>query len=251
VASSTVVEKSCYFISNVSCYDVAKDFASPALASLAVVASVFIAFKQLSKQHQNTLNVQKEEAKRNTRVGLFKDINLLLDQSTASIRQVNSYCFGKKYSNMEMKAQVDHVEFMELMNNFSAALLSVISKVESHEIVNLKLFRVFRFALQSIHHDLLALQTEQDRFKVLEIIIELTNNSIMYFGDFQVCMQNMAYGEVFDSDVPFRVPADKRYKVITNCPKNLDKLHTFFWRETDWGKSCIKYENEAKEKFSS
>ena len=73
----------------------------------------------------------------------------------------------------------------------------------------------------------------------------------MYFGDFQVCMQNMAYGEVFDSDVPHRVPADKRYKVITNCPDSLDKLHDYFWQETNWGKNCIKYENEAKEKFSS
>lgn len=251
MASSTIVEKSCYFISNVSCYEVAKDFASPLLAAIAVVASVLIAFKQLSKQHQNTLDAQKEEAKRNTRVELFKDINVLLDQSTVSIRQVNSYCFGKKYSNLEMKAQIDHVEYFELMQNFGNALLAVISKVESHEIVNLKLFRVFRFALQSIHHDLLALQTEKERFKVLETIIELTNDSIMYFGDFQVCMQNMAYGEVFNSDVPHRVPADKRYKVITNCPVSLDKLHDYFWRETNWGKNCIKYENEAKEKFSS
>jgi hypothetical protein len=251
VATSTLIEKSCYFISNVSCYDVAKNFASPALAAIAVVFSVFIAFKQLSKQHQNTLNAQKEEAKRNTRIELLKDISLLLDQSSVTIREVNSYCFNKKYSNLEMKAQIDHAEYLELMKNFSKALLAVVSKVESYEIVNLKLFRVFRFALQSIHHDFLALQTESDRFKILETIIKLTNDSIMYFADFQVCMQNMAYGEVFDSSVPHRVPADKRYKVITNDPENLDKLHSYFWRETNWGKNCIKYENEAKEKFSS
>ena len=250
MASSTIVGKSCYFISNVSCYDVAKDFTSPLLAALAVVASIWIAFKQLSKQHQNTLNAQKEEAKRNTRVEVFKDINVLLDQSAASIRQVNSYCFSKKYSNLEMKAQVEQVEYIELMKNFSNALLAVVTKVESHEIINLKLFRVFRFALQSIHHDLLALQSESDRFKVLEDIIELTNDSIRYFADFQVCLQNMTYGEVFDARVPFRIPIDNRCKVITNCPKNLDELQDYFLRETNWGKNCIKYENEAREKFS-
>ena len=74
---------------------------------------------------------------------------------------------------------------------------------------------------------------------------------MMYFGDFQVCMQNMAYGVVFDSTVPQRVPADKRIKVITNCPENLDKLHIYFERESNWGKNCLKYENEAKEEFSS
>ena len=251
MAISSIVEKSCYIINNVSCYEVIKDFASPILTVVAVIVSVLIAFKQLSKQHQNTLDAQKEEAKRNTRIELFKDINILLDQSTTTIRDVNSYCFNKKYSNLEMKAEVNHAEFLELMKSFSHALLSVVSKLESHEIVNLQLFRVFRFSLQSIHHDLLAMQSQQDRFKVLETIIELTNDSIMYFGDFQVCMQNMAYGDVFDSQVPHREPADKRYKVITNCPKNLETLHHYFWRETNWGKSCIKYENEAKEKFSS
>lgn len=250
MVASKIVEKSCYLIEGASCYDVVKDFSGPVLTVIAVLVSVFIAIKQLSKQHKNTLDAQKEEAKRNTRIELFKDINLLLDQSTTTIRDVHSYCFNKKYSNIEMKAQIDYVEFLELMKRFSHALLAVVSKIESHEIVNLKLFRVFRFSLQSIHHDLLALQSEKDRFKVLEDIIELTNNSIMYFGDFQVCMQNMAYGEVFDSDVPHRVPADKRYKVITNCPEKLDELHKYFWRETNWGKSCKKYEDEANEKFS-
>jgi hypothetical protein len=250
MVASTIVEKSCYLIEGASCYDVFKDFLGLALAVVAVIVSVLISIRQLSKQHKNTLDAQKEEAKRNARIELFKDINLLLDQSTTTIRDVHSYCFNKKYSDLEMKAQIDYVDFLEIMKKFSPALLTVVSKIESHEIVNLKLFRVFRFSLQSIHHDLLALQSEKDRFKVLENIIELTNNSIMYFGDFQVCMQNMAYGEVFDSDVPHRVPADKRYKVIINCPEKLDELHKYFWRETNWGKSCKKYEDEANEKFS-
>ena len=73
----------------------------------------------------------------------------------------------------------------------------------------------------------------------------------MYCGDFQVCMQNMAYGEVFDSEVPHRVPADKRYKVITNEEENLEELHEYFLKETNWGKSCLKHEKETEEKFSS
>ena len=47
-----------------------------------------------------------------------------------------------------MKAEINDVEFLELMNGFSNALLVVASKMESYKIVNLKLFRVFRFALQ-------------------------------------------------------------------------------------------------------
>ena len=251
MGAANIVTKSCYIVNDFSCYEIAKDFASPILATLAILFSVLIAFMQLSKQHKNTLELKKEETKSKTRIDLFKEINVLLESSNTKIREVHSYCFGKKYSTLEMKAEINHVEFLELMKGFSNALLVVASKMESHEIVNFKLFRVFRFALYSIHHDLLALQKEEDRFKVLESLIKLTDDSMMYFGDFQVCMQNMAYGVVFDSTVPQRVPADKRIKVITNCPENLDKLHIYFERESNWGKNCLKYENEAKEKYSS
>jgi hypothetical protein len=150
-----------------------------------------------------------------------------------------------------MKGEIDHLEYLELMKKFSQALIAVILKVESHEIANLMLFRVFRFSLQSIHHDLLAIQFEEDRSIVLERIMKLTSDAQMYYADFQVCLQNMAFGEVFESKVPSREPADKRYKVITNDPANLEKLHEYFWGESDWGKECIKDEEEAKERYSS
>ena len=251
MVAANIVTKSCYFVNDFSCYEIAKDFATPVLATITILFSVLIAFIQLSKQHKNTLELTKEETKSKTRIDLFKEINVLLESSNTKIRGVHTYCFGKKYSNLEMKAEIDHVEFLELMKSFSNSLLVVASKMESHEIVNLKLFRVFRYSLYSIHHDLLALQREQDRFIVLDSLIKLTDDSMMYFGDFQVCMQNMAYGVVFDSTVPQRVPADKRIKVITDCPENLDKLHIYFERESNWGKSNLIYDNEAKEKLSS
>ena len=71
----------------------------------------------------------------------------MLKFSNSKICEVHSYCFGKKYSNLEMKAEINDVEFLKLMNGFSNALLVVASKMESYKIVNLKLFRVFRFAL--------------------------------------------------------------------------------------------------------
>lgn len=85
MVASKVVEKSCYFISDVSCYEVAKDFAGPTLTALAVVVSFIIAFKQLSKQHSNTIKAQKEETKRITRIELFKEVSLLIEQSSSVI----------------------------------------------------------------------------------------------------------------------------------------------------------------------
>lgn len=243
--------KSCLFISDVSCYEVAKDFSGPIAAVLVAFFSVRFAFHQLATQHKNALRAQVEEQKRQTRIELFKEIGNLMEQSQSIISEVGSYCTSKKYSNIEMKGEINQLEYLELMKKFSDALIAVILKVESHEIVNLMLFRVFRFSLQSIHHDLLDLQFKEDRSFVLDQIVQFTSEAKMYYGDFQVCLQNMAYGEVFDSEVPERVPADKRYKVITNDPENLEALHEYFWRETNWGKNCIKHEEAAKEQFSS
>lgn len=243
--------KSCLYISDVSCYEVAKDFSGPVAAILLAFFSVRFAFHQIAAQHENTLKAQLEEQKRQTRIELFKEIGSLMEQSKSIVSEVGSYCTSKKYSNIDMEGEIDNLEYLELMKKFSQALIAVILKVESHEIVNIMLFRVFRFSLQSIHHDLLSLQFNRDRVNVLEEIVRLSDDAKMYYGDFQVCLQNMAYGEVFDSEVPRREPPDKRYKVITNDPGNLEELHKYFWRETDWGKHCIKHEEEAAERFSS
>ena len=245
-----IVEKSCFTISNVTCYEIAKDFSGPFLTALIAFITVKFAFKQIEKQHKNTLDAQIQESKRNTRIELFKDINALLDQVSSTVREVSTYCMVKKYSNMKMVYKINHEEYLSLSSKLNQSLLAVISKIESHEIVNLKLFRVFRFSLQSIVHDVMKMQSDNDRTMVTEQFIKLTSDAQSYLGDFQVCMQNIAYGEVFDSCVPHRIPGDKRYKVITNDPTELDSLMKYFSTETNWGKNNIKYEQEAHDNYS-
>lgn len=249
--SAEAVVQSCLFVSDVSCYDLTKDFSAPIIVVLVAFFTVKFAFQQIAAQHANSIEAQVEETKRNTRIELFKELSQTLDQSSSVVREVSSYCMVKKYSTMEMKAEINGAEYLTLMNNFGQSLLNVISKLESHEIVNFKLFRVFRFSLQSIHHDLMGLRSNADRFDVLERLIDLSNDAQCYFGDFQVCMQNMAYGEVFNTSVPHRVTVDKRHKVIVNDPKKLDRLLDYFSKETNWGKSCLKHEKEAVEKYHS
>lgn len=245
-----LIVKGCVFLSDVSCYQFWQDFATPITTVLVATITILIAFKQLSKQHLNSLNAQNEQFKCQTRIELFKEIGAISESSSGVIRDVSTYCMVKKYSSIDLKAEINHIEYRNILQKFGDALLALISKVETHEIVNLKLFRAFRFSLQSIQHDLMSLRSSNDRISILENLLQLTSDAQMYIGDFQVCMQNMAYGEIFDSSVPYRVPADKRIKVITNDEKNLDELIVFFCKETNWGKTCAKYEAEAEARFS-
>ncbi|MCK4704224.1 MAG: hypothetical protein KAT90_01975 [Gammaproteobacteria bacterium] len=246
-----IIAKSCLSIPDVSCYDVARDFTGPVVTALIAFFTVKFAFNQIAKQHQNTLDAQNQESKRNTKIELFKELNTLLDQVSATVREVGTYCMVKKYSNNEMKYEINHAEYLSLSGKLNQALLAVVSKIESHEIVNLKLFRAFRFSLQSIVYDIMKMEFEKDRSKVTEMFIEYTDEAQCYLGDFQVCMQNLSYSDVFGTHVPHRVPIDKSRKVITNNPSDLDDLLEYFSKETNWGKNNNKYEQEAIETYRS
>jgi hypothetical protein len=250
VVASKVVVKSCCFISDVSCYEVAKDFAGPSLAALAVIVSIIIAFKQLSKQHSNTIKAQKEEAKRNTRIEFFKEVSLLIEQSSAVIREVNSYCNVKKF-NPNAVALLDLKEYLELSQRVNQALLLLVSKIESHEIVHPKLFKTFRYSLQSIVHDVMKLRDDTTSTTCLNKMMDYTSDASCYLGDFQVCLQNLAYGDIFKSKIEARVPIDKSLKVIEDDPVKLDALLNYFENESNWGVNNAKYEKEALERFSS
>ena len=247
---SKVIDKSCYIINDHTCYEIAKDFSSPVLTILAVIFSVFFAFRQLSKQHANTILAQKEEAKRNTKIELFKDISLLLDQSSAIVREINTYCNAKKY-NPAAVALINHQEYSELSHKLNQALLIVVSKIESNEIVHPQLFKTFRFSLQSIVHDVMQLRKDTTSTTCLNKMMDYTADASDYLADFQVCMQNLAYGDTFGTKVLSRVPIDKNLKVIEDNPAKLDSLLEYFEQESNWGVSCAKYQKEAEEHFSS
>lgn len=249
--TSEIVNKSCLYINDVSCYDIINDFSGPIVTILVAFFSIRFAFSQIDKQHQNTLNAQKEEAKRNTKIELFKEINLLLDNVSSIVREVNIFCITKQHTISGIPIELNHDEYQELSVKLNQGLLAVISKVESHEIINQKLFRTFRYALQAIIHDVMQLRFNNERKLVLDSMQELSLDAQCYLYDFQVCMQNLAYGDVFDSKLPYRVPADKKLKVITTDNEKLDALLDFFSNETNWGKNLRKYEDEASEKYSS
>ncbi|WP_444898880.1 hypothetical protein ACJJIX_12565 [Microbulbifer sp. VAAC004] len=243
--------KACYFINELSCYEVVKDFSSPVITALVAGFTVWFAFKKIGKQHRNTLDAQREESKRAVKIELFKEIVALVCNVSAVVREISSFCTVKKYSNIEMIGELNHSEYLELSGKLNHSLLAVVSKIESNEIVNPTLFRVSRYSLQSIVHDVMKLQFLEDRALILEKIIELTGDAQCYLGDFKVCMQNMTYGDVFNTKLAPRAPLDKECKVINNDPIQLELLEKYFLNETNWGKNNKRVNKEVAESLDS
>jgi len=241
----------CLFIEGAGCYEILKDFSGPLVTILIAYFGVRYAFKQIEMQHKNTIKVQKEESKRKTKIEVFKDFNVLIVSSSNTIRDVRTYCLTQKYPARDNSSEVNFDEYQKILNSFGGALSSLVLTVESHEIIHVNLFKVFRYSLQSIHHDLMQLRKEGNREILLDKVWVLANDAQNYLGDFQVCLQNMAYGDVFEGKVPVRVTVDKSLKVIVDDPKRLPELETHFRKKTAWGKSCDAAEKKAVEKYHS
>lgn len=142
------------------------------------------------------------------------------------------------------------MEYLDLSKRITHVLFLIVSKIESHEIVHEKLFKTVRYALQSIVYDVIKLRLNTTSTTCLDQILDYTSDALCYLGDFQVCLQNLAYGDVF-TKITSRAPIDKNLKVIEDDANKLKILLNYFKHESNWGVNCDKYENKAREKFSS
>lgn len=228
-------------------YEFAKDFGGLIVTILVAFFTVLYAFKQIRIQHRNSIEAQKEETKRKTRIETFKDLDVLLNASSTLVRQVNTHSRVQSLIDPQQVSENELIITQELIQ----ALLAVVSKIESLEIIDQLLFRVFRYSIQSVVHDISYLSEIKDQKQRIDRLIELTDTTVLYFSDFQICLQNMAYRDVFDSSVQHRDPPDKRHKVITNNPNELKNLEDYFLKETAWGKEIQKWEKYAEEKYKS
>lgn len=246
--AQTIIKNSEFF-SNISWYEITKDFSGPVVAIFVIFLSVWFAFRQINKQHEKTLEAQIEATKRSTKIDLFKELSRTLVQYGIPISETGTYCRVKKFTNSNKKAEISHKEFSRFMEIFGNSTISIILKVEANEIINQKLFRVFRFALSTIQHDFMAIQFNENRYEVLEKMLDFTSEVEMYISDFQICLQNMAYSDIFNDKILSRVPIDKRIRVITNDEEKLDKLLHHFNTQTAWGRRNIQLEKEAEKRY--
>jgi len=251
VAPEEAKEIACYFINGVSCYEVARDFAGPALTAFAVIVSVFIAFRQLSLQHNNALLAQKEEAKRDTKIELFKEIDSILGAVGAVVREVNIFCLSRLYPAPGVEKELTHEDYERESYKLNQSLLGVVSKVESNEIIHPRLFKAFRYSLQAIVHDTLALRFARDRELALSRLYDLSSDAQSYLYDFHVCFQNLAYGRIFDTELSPRSPADKSKMVLTNDLEQIEVFLRYFEVDSEWGKRCREQEAAAVERYRS
>jgi hypothetical protein len=240
---SDPIALSCMFIEGVPCYQVAKDFSSPVVAFLAAISVVCMGIYQFSKQKRLEREARRVEHEREIKINLFKEVTALADQCSAQISQVRSSCLSKHVLNMVFNAE----EKISYVADIQKAIIALILRIESHEVIAPQLFRVFRYALCSESHNINELNKSLNAISpgaIWHVSADITS----YIADLQVGLQNLAFSEIFGEKVPNRVPVSDRYKVIENTPDCLVKLEYHFLNETEWGKQCNEQEREAFEK---
>jgi hypothetical protein len=233
---------SCFGINGVSCYGIAKDFIPPLATLLAGGLAIWFGFRQIKKQKNIDAESKRIDIERSIKLDLFKEVNNLIGMCSSNISSIRSSLIIKKI----MKQNLLPEEIIHTNKNISDAILLLVLKLESYEVINPKLFRVFRYAMLSIHHDLLNLQRGKHASDP-GLIYDCTEDVTSYIADLQVSLQNMTYSEIFGNTVEYRVPVSDRYKVIVDDSSKLDSLEYFLLNETEWGRDCNRVEQEVFE----
>jgi len=220
-----------------SWYQIAKDFA-PSFATLVVAFfSIRFAVLQIKQSHQNALDLQSANRKKDIQIALFEEIQERLDSCGSIAYKLNTSLIYK-CTYLENGEDISHneVEFIQELDEVSRAITTVTIYIEYREIVSPKLFRVFRSGLHSAHHELLAVIQNRDGelAQRLRQASKASGDTASYCHDLNACLQNHAFGDLFENSAPVRQPIDPDEKVIVDDETNSTrffstlsmKLHT-------------------------
>jgi len=233
-------------------YQIAKDFA-PLFATLIVAFfSIRFAVLQIKQQHQNALDLQSENRKKDIQIALFEEIQERLDFCGSLAYKLNTSLIYK-FTYLENGAGISHneVEFIQELDEVARAITTVTIYIEYREIVSPKLFRVFRSALHSAHHELSTVIQSRDEEldQRLRQASKASGDAASYCHDLNACLQNHAFGDLFENSAPVRQPIDPDEKVIVDDDAELDTLLQYFEHETPYGRQMDETNRRVREQF--
>jgi hypothetical protein len=235
-----------------SWYQVAKDFL-PSLATLIVAyLSIRFAVLQIKQQHQNALDLQTANRKKDIQIELFEAIQVKLDGCSSIASQLSSSLIFKT-TYLENGVDVNHneAEFEQELSKVMNMITDVTIYIEYREIVSPRLFRVVRSALHSTHHDLLEVLKGRDIDLVQRYrdASKAAGEASSYCHDLNACLQNHAFGDLFENAAPIRQPIDSNEKVIVDEDEALDRLLQYFEHETPYGRQMDAVNQQVREEF--
>lgn len=235
-----------------SWYQVAKDFL-PSIATLIVAFfSIRFAVLQIKKQHQNALDLQSANRKKDIQLELFEDIQeKLISCGSAASKFSTSLIY--KITFLEHGQNINHneAEFIQELDSVARAITTVTIYIEYREILHPKLFRVARSALHSAHYELLEVLKDTngnliERFKRAS---KAAGDATSYCHDFNNCLQSHAFGDLFKNAAPVREPIDPEEKVIIDDNHVLDRLLQYFEHESPYGQMMDEINRQTRAEF--
>jgi hypothetical protein len=235
-----------------SWYQFIKDF-FPSIATLLVAfLSIRFAVRKIQQQHQNSLDLQSANQKKDIQLKLFEEIQERLDKCSSLSGKLNTALI-MKHTFLQHGANIDHNEgvFINELGEILKAITDVTIYIEYREIVSPKLFRVARSALHSAHHDLLEVirHPQEDLTNRYEKAAKAVGDAGSYCHDLNACLQNHAFGDLFENQAPIRQPIDPEEKVIIDDDETLDGLLQYFEHETSYGRMMDETNQHVREEF--
>ncbi|WP_032096117.1 MULTISPECIES: hypothetical protein [unclassified Alteromonas] len=233
-------------------YQFAKDFL-PTFATLIVAFfSIRFAILQIKEQHQNALDLQVKQRKKDIQLTMFEEIQEKLDICSSISSQIHSNLI-LHYTYLENGAEPNYtdVNFVQDISAVTKSITDVTIYLEHREVISPKLFRVARSAMHSVHHDLLETlkNVQMDRVLRYRTASKSAADASSYCHDLNSCLQNNAFGDLFENQAPVRQPIDPNEKVIVDEANKLDELLQYFEHETSYGQQMDRTNQLVREEY--
>lgn len=169
-------------------------------------------------------------------------------------------------------------EFSDLHFTSNGSIIKLITLIEKYEIVSPEL-EIFKIALNVASHDISEAHTPLFQFllRILPMEVIDVNGNIQvaniltpteeqmqeltqltnayknsqddlggYLYDFNIELQKLFLGYLFNNEVKVRAPIDPNVKVVTTEPGEMARLRQYFEEETPWGIHKREIEEEVR-----
>ena len=233
-------------------YQFSKDFFPTIATFIVAFFSIRFAVLQIKKQHQNALDLQVKERKKDIQLKMFEEIQAKLDACSSISSQINSNLIIH-YTFLENSVEPNYtdVNFVNDLGTVMNSITDLTIYLEHREVISPKLFRVARNAMHSVHHDLLETlkNIKMDRIPRYKSAAKSAADASSYCHDLNACLQNHAFGDLFENKAPVRKPIDPNEKVIIDQDDKLVELLQYFEHETPYGQWMDRTNQAVREQY--
>jgi hypothetical protein len=173
------------------------------------------------------------------------------------LSKTSSFIILRKHPIGDEPLGISLKELIDITKENSSHVHLLMTYSEQYQIIHPKFMETFRYALGNYSHLFGKLSSKHFTsanqvysLPCAEEAHDLMLDAHCHIFDLQKGLQTIAFGDVFDTELVDRAPANPEFRVLSLDVGKLDSFHEYLLHDSPWGKEATKSEESAKRFFN-